>query len=151
MSAPDVRVCYATFLCLLLAGATSLSAEVVLLKDGSRLVGNRLSTRVLNAVRHHHERWDGSGYPAGLVGQDIPLEARILAVAEAFAAMTEFRAHRTTFSRSAALQQLMNGADRWYDRNVVATLYGAAVERATALRQNAGNYPAPTPISSAVT
>ncbi len=40
------------------------------------------------AVRHHHERWDGNGYPDGLAGDDIPIEARIVAAADAYGAMT---------------------------------------------------------------
>ena len=107
------------------------------LRSIALLEGYGLSTRTLNAVRHHHERWNGSGYPTGLSGRDIPLEARILAVADAFAAMTEFRAYRTSYSRGAALKQLMNEADRSFDRGVVSALYGAAVEKVMALRHEA--------------
>ena len=104
------------------------------LRSIALLEGYSLSTRVRNAVRHHHERWDGSGYPSGLSGREIPLEARILAVADAFASMTEFRAYRTGYSKAAALRQLMNEADRSFDRGVVSALYGAAVEKVMALR-----------------
>ena len=48
----------------------------------------------LDAVRHHHERWDGGGYPFGLVGEETPLLARIMAVADAFSAMTMDRPYR---------------------------------------------------------
>ena len=50
---------------------------------------------VLEAVHAHHERYDGNGYPAGLLGEDIPLLARILAIADAYAAMTVDRPYRS--------------------------------------------------------
>ena len=49
---------------------------------------------ILDAVRHHHERWDGAGYPDGLGGEAIPLLARLLAVADAYSAMTTDRPYR---------------------------------------------------------
>lgn len=61
---------------------------------------------VIPIVRHHHERIDGSGYPDGLRGDDIPLLARILAVADAFDAMTSERPYRETLSSGAALHEL---------------------------------------------
>lgn len=61
---------------------------------------------ILPAVRHHHERFDGDGYPAGLAAEAIPLSARILAVADAFEAMTSARPHRPARPIAAALQEL---------------------------------------------
>ena len=57
-------------------------------------------------VRHHHEKYDGSGYPDGLKGEDIPLEARLIAVADAFDAMTTNRAYRQAFSIEHSLDEL---------------------------------------------
>ena len=51
-------------------------------------------TEAARAVRHHHERWDGTGYPDGLAGEDIPIEARIVAAADAYSAMTSDRTYR---------------------------------------------------------
>ena len=48
----------------------------------------------LDAVRHHHERWDGGGYPFGLKGEETPLMARLMAVADAYSAMTTDRPYR---------------------------------------------------------
>ena len=70
-------------------------------------------------VRHHHERFDGKGYPDGLSGQDIPLEARILAVVDAFDAMTHERAYRKAMSREEALAELERGAGTQFDPAVV--------------------------------
>ncbi|MCA9291608.1 MAG: HD-GYP domain-containing protein [Phycisphaerales bacterium] len=64
---------------------------------------------VLPGVLHHHERWDGRGYPAGLVGEEIPLLARYLAVADAFDAMSSDRSYRSRLSRDQVLAEVRNG------------------------------------------
>jgi HD-GYP domain-containing protein (c-di-GMP phosphodiesterase class II) len=71
-------------------------------------------------VRHHHEHWDGSGYPAGLAGEAIPLGSRILAVADAFDAMTSTRAYRPAQGPDAAMRILERGAGEQWDPRVVA-------------------------------
>ena len=63
-------------------------------------------------VRAHHERWDGHGYPDGLKGTDIPLEARIIAIADSFAAMLEPRSYRSSLKHRAALNELEAGGGR---------------------------------------
>ena len=70
-------------------------------------------------VRHHHERIDGGGYPDGLVGDAIPLGARIVAVADAFDAMTTNRTYKVSMSISEALQELINCSGTQFDREVV--------------------------------
>ncbi len=70
-------------------------------------------------VRHHHEHWDGSGYPDGLSGEKIPLGARILAVADAFQAMTDERPYRAPLSEEAALRELQRCAGTQFDPQVV--------------------------------
>ena len=70
---------------------------------------------VLDAVKHHHERWDGNGYPAGLAGEDIPLCARLLAVADAFAAMTADRPYRRALTEAQARTTLAEGAGYQWD------------------------------------
>jgi putative nucleotidyltransferase with HDIG domain len=75
--------------------------------------------QVVPIVRHHHERFDGSGYPDGLAGEAIPLEARVLAVAEAFGAMTDDRAYRKALPLADAIAELETGAGSQFDPQVV--------------------------------
>ena len=67
----------------------------------------------------HHEYYDGSGYPRGIKGDDIPLEARIIAVADAFEAMTSDRPYRKAFSFQVALQRLQDAAGTQFDHKIV--------------------------------
>jgi HD-GYP domain-containing protein (c-di-GMP phosphodiesterase class II) len=76
-------------------------------------------------VRHHHERWDGKGYPDGLRGEAIPLGARILAVADSYQAMIEERPYRKPLCEAAALEQLALGAGSQFDPAVVAAILKA--------------------------
>jgi len=70
-------------------------------------------------VRHHHERFDGKGYPDGLAGEDIPLAARIMSVVDVFDAMTHDRAYRKALSREEAIAELERGAGTQFDPAVV--------------------------------
>jgi diguanylate cyclase (GGDEF)-like protein len=72
-------------------------------------------TPCLPAILHHHERWDGTGYPSGLKGEMIPLDARILAIADAFDAMTSKRPYRAALSLKDAIKELENGAGVQFD------------------------------------
>ena len=71
------------------------------------------------AVRATHEAWDGTGYPDGLAGDDIPLTARIVTVVDAFDAMTSQRAYRRPLPRHEALRRLRAGAGMQFDPGVV--------------------------------
>lgn len=71
--------------------------------------------RVLRIVRHHHERWDGAGYPDGLVGEDIPVEARIVAIADAYDAMITDRPYRPALSVQCAVVEIRAEAGRQFD------------------------------------
>jgi putative nucleotidyltransferase with HDIG domain len=75
--------------------------------------------RVVPVILHHHERWDGSGYPGHLRGEDIPLGSRILAVADAYEAMTSNRAYRKAMPAAEAQAILEEGAGRQWDPRVV--------------------------------
>ncbi len=77
---------------------------------------------LIGAVRHHHERLDGQGYPLGLAGDDIPLGARIIAVCDAYDAMTSARPYRATRSPQEAVQELTNCAGRQFDPETTARL-----------------------------
>jgi diguanylate cyclase (GGDEF)-like protein len=75
------------------------------------------------AVRHHHERWDGTGYPDGRAGERIPLEARIVAVADAFNAMISDRPYQVARSEAEALAELRHCAGSHFDPAVVEALH----------------------------
>jgi putative nucleotidyltransferase with HDIG domain len=76
----------------------------------------------LGGIRHHHEHWDGSGYPDGLRGEDIPLAVRILTVADALDALTSDRPYRTAMTFSAAVATLEAGAGIQFDPAVIYAL-----------------------------
>lgn len=69
-------------------------------------------------VRHHHERWDGKGYPDGLAREEIPLLARVLAVADTFDAMTTNRSYRSALSPTEAMQEILRCAGTQFDAQV---------------------------------
>ena len=71
-------------------------------------------------VRHHHERWDGQGYPDGLAGEAIPLAARVFAVADALDALTTDRPYRPASSFPDAREEVLRGAGTQFDPVVVA-------------------------------
>ena len=70
-------------------------------------------------IRHHHERWDGMGYPDGLLGEQIPAGARIIAVVDAFDAMTQYRPYRDALSISEAIEELRRERGRQFDGQMV--------------------------------
>lgn len=70
-------------------------------------------------IRHHHEAWDGSGYPDGLTGSEIPLGARILAICTAYDSMTHARAYRGHIDEGVAIRELRAGSGTLYDPLVV--------------------------------
>jgi putative two-component system response regulator len=70
-------------------------------------------------VKHHHERWDGRGYPDGLAGEDIPLLARIVAVADSIEAMSSFRPYRSPLAEEEILRELERGRGQQWDPRLV--------------------------------
>ena len=70
-------------------------------------------------ARYHHERWDGSGYPEGLVGSGIPLSARIVAVADVFDALTSKRTYKAPFSFEASVEMIKEASDTHFDPVIV--------------------------------
>lgn len=91
-----------------------IGAEIVLMVTQLTAVGE--------LIRAHHEHYNGSGYPRGLAGGEIPLGARILAVADAYTAMTDGRIYRPTISHSAAIEELQRCAGRHFDPWVVEVI-----------------------------
>jgi putative two-component system response regulator len=73
---------------------------------------------ILEVIRHHHERYDGKGYPDGLAGEDIPIAARIMAVVDAYDALTSDRPYRKRLSEGQALQILKQEAGKQFDPKI---------------------------------
>ena len=73
---------------------------------------------IIPLVLYHHERWDGKGYPAGLRGEEIPVGARIISVADVYQALTSKRPYRKAFSKKEALKIIRKGAGTQFDPNI---------------------------------
>jgi len=94
-------------------------------KLGANIIGNVPGlVSCLPAILYHHERWDGTGYPEGLKGETIPLDARILAIADAFAAMTSARPYRDALCDEKVIKQLRQGAGKQFDPQLVEVFIG---------------------------
>jgi HD-GYP domain-containing protein (c-di-GMP phosphodiesterase class II) len=87
---------------------------------------------VARIVRHAHEHVDGRGYPDGLMGEAIPLGSRIVAVCDAFDAMTRDRPHRAAMTRSEAVAELLACAGSQFDARVVDALVAHLEQRSPA-------------------
>jgi hypothetical protein len=115
-------------------------------------------SEIARVVRHHHERIDGQGYPDGLENQDIPLVSRIIAVADAYNAMTSDRPYRDAMPSRVARLRLAQAVDSQFDTSVVAAfeaiLAGADEDYRTAKRRDflefaqSSHEPIPEPVSS---
>lgn len=77
-----------------------------------------------HAVRHHHERWDGCGYPAGLKGEEIPLASRIVAVVDVFEALTSDRSYRAALTQEQAAVYIRDGAGSHFDPVIASAFLG---------------------------
>lgn len=104
----------------------ALTTEERLIMEKHSVIGERILSRVEDfaadiaiIVRHHHERMDGRGYPDGLNRTEIPLMARIIAVADAYDAMTSARPYRDAMPSGVALARLTEGAGSQFDGSVV--------------------------------
>lgn len=87
---------------------------------GYEMIKNlKVSSIVSNIVRYHHEKWDGSGYPKQLSGEEIPLEARIVALADVYDALRQKRAYKEAYSHEKAVDIISSLSGRHFDPNLV--------------------------------
>jgi len=110
---------------------------------GATIVGNVPNLApCVSTILHHHERWDGSGYPEGLKGEQISNEARILAIADAFEAMTAARPYRSALCNEKVLKELRRGAGSQFDPELVEVFIGIVEaglpDKVTAEQNSAG-------------
>ena len=85
-----------------------------------------------NLATYHHEKWDGSGYPKGLKGEDIPLSARIMAISDVFDALVSKRSYKEPFTFEAAMDIIREGAGKHFDP-VIADVFVKNAERVRAV------------------
>ena len=78
----------------------------------------------ISSILYHHERWDGTGYPEGLKSEEIPVEARILAIADSFSAMTSARPYRDAFCAEKAIERLKQAAGTQFDPKLLEVFVG---------------------------
>lgn len=101
------------------------------------------------AVRHHHERYDGKGYPDGLAGRDIPLIARVVTVADAFDAMTSDRPYRAKRPVDAALEEILKNAKTQFDPAIAAKFVTIPVPRLEQISRHFDLRSAEAPVADA--
>jgi HD-GYP domain-containing protein (c-di-GMP phosphodiesterase class II) len=89
-------------------------------------------------VRHHHERWDGTGYPDRLAGEAIPLSARVFAVADTLDALTTDRPYRPASDWTVARAEIRRASGTQFDPGVVGAFDSLADERFAAIRERVG-------------
>ncbi|HEY2542135.1 MAG TPA: HD domain-containing phosphohydrolase, partial [Gaiellaceae bacterium] len=89
-------------------------------------------------ILHHHENWDGTGYPDRLAGEEIPLGARIIRVADAFEAMTANRPYRDAQSVEYALTELRTNAGTQFENSAVAAVEACLAHRSPVRQHQAG-------------
>jgi len=101
---------------------------------------------VAKIVRSSHERWDGTGYPDRLSGEDIPLGARIVTVCDSYHAMTSDRPYGVAMTATAALAELQRCAGSQFDETVVKAFCEEVAAGSTEISDSASTLPAPGPV-----
>jgi putative nucleotidyltransferase with HDIG domain len=96
----------------------------------------RFLARETCAVRHHHERFDGTGYPDGLQGEAIPIVARVVTVADVFDAITSNRPYRTALTVAEAREEIATGRGTHFDPAVVDAFLAVPLERLEEIRRH---------------
>ena len=120
---------------------------------GAALGDGHVRPGALLAIRHHHEWWNGGGYPGRLSEHQIPIEARIVGIADAFTAMREVRPYRPAWSRQAAVGELQRNAGKQFDPSLVEPLIASVIYNRLAANNTLGIdatllYDDPTPDGS---
>ena len=113
-------------------------------KLGSEIVGKILGESAdekliqisKDVVNYHHEKWDGTGYPEGLKGEEIPLSARIMAVADVFDALVSKRVYKDSMPPEQAFEILREDAGKHFDPKIVEIFWELRVEIEEYLREN---------------
>ena len=105
-------------------------------------------TEAAEIILAHHERCDGSGYPQGLKADDIPIGARIFAVADSFDAMTSDRPYRSALSLQAGREEIQRGAGKLFDTRVVSGFLAISVMKWETIREEAARVPISSVVSS---
>ncbi len=113
--------------------ATLSTEEFTLIKQHPKIAADYLNEfpdfqELAPFVLHHHERWDGRGYPSGLKGQDIPVESRILAIADSYDAMIGLRPYKAPMDKPSVLAEIRRQAGLQFDP-VLARLFADCMER----------------------
>lgn len=85
---------------------------------------------------HHHERWDGHGYPEGLKGEEIPLESRIITVADSYDAMTSERSYKPAMSHEDAIVELLRCSGNHFDPKIVEVFVQMPITESAQLKSD---------------
>jgi putative nucleotidyltransferase with HDIG domain len=130
------------------------SEEYTQMKEHSALGANILADchslyKLVAVVRHHHERYDGRGYPDHLWAQNIPLEARILALADAVEAMASDRPYRRAMDTQAILEEIQSQAGLQFDPDVVSAFWNVVQKSSTPVIINSAVNPNTDPANQA--
>jgi HD-GYP domain-containing protein (c-di-GMP phosphodiesterase class II) len=109
----------------------------------------RFLAQEAEAIKRHHERYDGKGYPDGLKADQIPLSARIVTVADSFDAMTSNRPYRSAMSLEKALQEILKQAGAQFDPAVTEAFVKVPLTRLNEISRFYDNSPEPFPTPAA--
>jgi len=98
-------------------------------REGTKIISSIPSYEtIISGILYHHERWDGTGYPEGLKGEDIPLNARIICVADVYDALAADRPYRKAWSRQQALEFFEEQKEKMFDPQLVDILHQIAIK-----------------------
>jgi len=78
---------------------------------------------IMDVVLHHHEKWDGSGYPDGLIGNQISVYARMMCIVDVYDAVTNIRPHRGSFNHEQAFAEMMPLGGKWFDNELLKLFF----------------------------
>lgn len=95
---------------------------------GAKLVKSILDIQIVEGIISHHEKWDGTGYPSGLKREDIPLYGRVIAIADAFDAMTSTRPYRPRRKFKAAINEILACQDSQFDPYIINNMADMPLE-----------------------